>query len=77
MRIHGGVARRTRQILAVSIRDVLSRLRVPEPLSQPEIDHIDIVLLLPNTYQEVIWLDVSVQEVPRVHKLNSLQLSTI
>ena len=75
MCVDGGVASGAGQILAVAVGDVLSCLRVPEPLGQPEINHIHIVLLLSDTYKEVVWLDIPVQEVPRMHKLNSLQLS--
>ena len=54
---------------------MLSSLRVSKALSQAKIDHIDVVLLLANTDQEVVRLDVSVQEMPRMHELNSLKLS--
>jgi hypothetical protein len=42
---------------------MLSGLRVSETLSQAEINHINIMLLLANSNQEVVWLDISMQEV--------------
>ena len=44
------------------------------PLGQAEVDDIDIVLLLADADQEVVGLDVSVQEVPGVYVLDSLDL---
>ena len=52
---------------------MLTRFRVSEPLSEAEIDYIDVVLLLADSNEEVIGLDVSVQEVARVDELDSLQ----
>ena len=31
------------------------------------------MLLLANSYQEIVWLYISVQKVPRMNKLNSLK----
>lgn len=53
---------------------MLSRLGVSEPLGKTKVNHIDIVLLLANSNQEVVRLDVSVEEVATVDKLNSLEL---
>jgi len=39
---------------------MLASLRVPEALGKAEVDDIDIVLLLSDSDQEVVWLDVSV-----------------
>ena len=75
MRIDGGIAGGSRQILSIAVWDMLSSLRVSKALSQAKIDDIDVVLLLADADQEVVRLDVSMQEVPRVHELNSLQLS--
>ena len=41
---------------------MLASLWVSESLGQTEVDHIDVVLLLANTNKEVVWLDVSVEE---------------
>ena len=75
MRIDGGIAGGSRQILSIAVWDMLASLGVSKALSQAKIDDIDVVLLLANTDQEVVRLDVSVQEMPRMHELNSLKLS--
>ena len=75
MCVDGGIAGRASQILAIAIGNMLTRLRVSKALGQAKVDHVHIVLLLANADQEVVWLDVSVQEVARVHKLYPLQLS--
>ena len=54
---------------------MLTSLGISEALSQAKIDDIDVVLLLADADQEVVRLDVSVQEMPRMHELNSLKLS--
>ena len=53
---------------------MLTSLRVTEPLSQSEVNHVDVVLLLADTDEEVVWFDVTMKEVTRMHKLNALQL---
>jgi hypothetical protein len=72
-----GISGSSSEILAISVWDVFSSLGVSESLGKAEVDDVDIVLLLANANQKVIWLDVSVQEVSGVHKLNSLQLRDI
>lgn len=56
---------------------MLSSFRVSKPFGEAEIDHIDVVLFLSNSYEEVVGLDVSMQEVPRVDELYSLQLKAL
>jgi hypothetical protein len=53
---------------------VLASLRVAEALGKTKVDDVDVVLLLANADQEVVWLDISVKEVPRVHKFDPLKL---
>lgn len=53
---------------------MLACLGVSEALCETEIDDVYVVLFFANADQEVIGLDVSVKEVARVHKLDSLQL---
>ena len=53
---------------------MLACLRVSEALCETEIDDVYVVLFFANADQEVIGLDVSVKEVARMHKLDSLQL---
>lgn len=69
-RVTGG----TCKVLTISIRNVLARLGVSESFCKTEVDYINIVLLFANANQEVIWLDVSVKEVPTMDKLDSLKL---
>ena len=66
------VSRSSGQILTVAIWDMLSSFRVTETLSQTKVDHVDIMLFLADTDQEVVWLDVSVKEMAGVDKLNAL-----
>ena len=63
MRIDGSVPGSTCQVLSIAIGNVLPCLRVSEPLSKTEIDNVNIVLLLSDADQEVVWLNVSVKEV--------------
>jgi len=51
---------------------MLASLRVAESLCQAEINHIDVVLLFADTDKEIVRFDISVQEMPRMHELNSL-----
>ena len=63
MSIYRGIPSRSSEVLPVSVRDVLAGLGISEPLGQAEIDNVHVVLLLADTNQEVVWLDISVQEV--------------
>ena len=73
MRVDGGIARSSSQILAIAVRDMLASLRVSEPLGQTEINNVYVVLLLADSNQEVVWLNITMEEVPRMDKLNSLE----
>ena len=74
MCVYGGVAGRARQILTITVGDMLSSLRVTEPLGQSEVNNIDIVLLFADTNEEIVRFDVTMKEVTRMDKLNALQL---
>ena len=74
MRVHSGIPGCAGQVFSIAVRDVLTCLGVSEPLGQAEIDDVDEVLLLLNSNEEVVRLDVSVQEVPGVNEFKSLQL---
>lgn len=54
---------------------MLSGLWVTEALGKTKVDHVDIMLLLADSDQEVVWFDVSVQEMAGVDKLNALELN--
>lgn len=74
MCVHRGIAGRTRQVLSISVWDVLTSLWITEALSESKVNHVDVVLLLADANEEVVRLDISVQEVTRVYKLYTLQL---
>lgn len=74
MRVHTGVASCTRQILSVAVWNVLARLGLTESLGETKVNDINEVLLLADANEEVVWFDVSMQEVARVNELKSLQL---
>lgn len=74
MSVHTRVTGGTCKVLTISIRNVLARLGVSESFCKTEVDYINIVLFFAYANQEVIWLDVSVKEVPTVDKLDSLKL---
>lgn len=74
MRVDGGVARRAREVLAVTVGDVLAGLGIAEPLGESKINNVYVMLLLANTNQEVVGLDITMQEMTRMNELNSLQL---
>jgi len=77
MSVHRSIAGGAGQVLSIAIRNVLTGLGVTETLGQAKVDYVDVVLLLADTDKEVIWLNVSVQEVARVHKLDPLKLKSI
>jgi hypothetical protein len=74
MGIDRGVTCRTGQVLAVTVWNMLTRLRVSESLSQAKVDYINIMLLLPDANQEIVRLNIPVQEVSGVDELNPLKL---
>ena len=74
MCIDGGIARRASKVLSIAVGNVLSGLGVTVPLSQTEIDYVYVVLFLPETNEEVVWLYIAVKKMPRMHILDALQL---
>ena len=64
MGVHGGVSSCARQILTISVRNVLASLGISEPFRQAEVDHVHKMLLLPYSDKEIIWFHISVKEVP-------------
>jgi len=63
MCVHRGIAGCSGQVLSISVRDVLTGLRVAETLGQAEINDVDIVLFFANADQEIVRLDVTVEKV--------------
>lgn len=54
---------------------MLSSTRLSVSLGQTEVNNVDVVLLLANSNQEVIWLNISVQEMSGVDILDPLNLN--
>ena len=75
--VHWSISCSSCQILSISIRDVLTSLRVSKPFCEAKIDNVNVVLLLSDTNKEIIWLDISVEEVSRVNELYSLKLKQV
>jgi len=50
------------ELFVVLVRYVPPTFGLFKPLRQPEINHVDLLLLLAYANKEVVWLDVSVQE---------------
>jgi len=75
MGVDGCVPGSSSQVLAITVGDVLSSLGVAEALGQTEVDNVNVMLLLANSDQKVIRLDISMQEMARVDEFNSLKLN--
>ena len=76
MSIHRSISSSAGQVFAVTVGNMLASLGVSESLGQTKIDDIDIMLLLSDTDKEIIGLDISVKEVSRVDKFDSLELKS-
>lgn len=74
MRVDRGIPRSSCEILILSIRNMLVRLRVSVLLREPVVYYIHNIGLLPQPYQEIIGLNVSMNVVFRVHELYSRDL---
>jgi len=72
MCVDTGISGSTSKVFAIPIWNVFAGLWIPEPLGKTEVDNVYIVLFLSDSYQEIIRLDISVKEVTRMHKFNSL-----
>ena len=73
MCVYGSVTCSTGQILSIPVWNMLSGLWIPKPLCKTEVNHVHVMLLLADTYQEIVRLYVPVKEMTRVYELNSLQ----
>lgn len=71
VRVDRSVTSSTSQSFVFLVRNMVISLSVSVLLGQTEIDQVDDVGLVVQTYQKVIWLDVSMDVVPRVAKLYS------
>lgn len=68
------VSSSAREILVLSVGDVEVRLWVTVLLGQTKVDHVDLVAPLANAHQEVVGLDITVNEVARMHVFDSRDL---
>ena len=73
MGVHRGIASSAGEVLIVSVFDMVSTLRVSISFGQSEIDNVDDVLFATDADQKVVRLDVSVDEVSRMHEFYSLE----
>ena len=74
MSIDGGVTSGAGQVLVLPVGNVKVGLRVSIFLGETEIDYIHLVAALPDSHQEVIRLDVTVNKVPRMDVLDARYL---
>ena len=51
---------------------MLPTLGIPVPFGQAEVNDVNVMLSLPDSNQEVVWLDIPVQEQSRVDVLDPL-----
>ena len=72
--VEARVASCAREGLVVFEGDVSTGLGVFVAFGESKVNQVEHVLLLAGAYQEVVWLDVSVQEAVRVHVLYPLEL---
>ncbi len=77
MSVDGSVAGSAGEVLAITVGNVFPGFGVSESLGETEIDNVDVVLFFANADKEVVGFNISVQEVPRVYKFNSLELRRI
>jgi hypothetical protein len=74
VRVDGGVTSSSSEVLVLSVGNVQVCLRVSVLLGQSKVNNVDLVASLSNAHQEIVWLDVSVDEVSRVNVLDSRNL---
>jgi hypothetical protein len=68
--VDAGVASSAGQVLVLSVRNVLAGAVVAVLLGQAEVDEEELVAVAADPHQKVVGLDVSVDEVLVVHKLD-------
>ena len=62
MSIDGRVTSSTSKVLVLSVWDMKVRFGITVLLCQAEVNNVDLVSTLPDSHQEVVGLDVSVNE---------------
>lgn len=74
MSIYRGVSSCPSEIFAISIGNMLISFWVSVSLSQSKVYNIDIMLLFAHSNQKIVRLNISVQKVSKMNKLDSLKL---
>ena len=52
------------------------RLRISKFLCQTEIDDVHLVAALPNAHQEIVWLNIAMDKVTRMHIFDARDLKS-
>jgi hypothetical protein len=66
-----GISGGAREVLVLSVGNVLFGSRVSVLLGQTKINDEQLVAVSPDAHEKVVWLNVSMNEVLVVDKLNS------
>ena len=77
MGVHRCVSGSSSQVFTITVGDVLSGLRISEPLGKTKVDDVNVMLLFADSDEEVVWLNISVEEVSGMHELDSLELINV
>ena len=70
MSVNGGISGSPSQVLVLPVRNVLPGLVVSVLLGQTKVNEEEFITVTSDSHQEVVWFDVSVDEVLVVDKLN-------
>ena len=64
--------RHTRRRTSIyDLRNMLPRFGIAEPLRQAKVNHVQDILAAPATNQEIVWLDITVDEILGVQSLQT------
>ena len=77
MCVDAGISSGARQVLVLAVRYVLVRLWITVLLRQTEVNNVYEVTLLAEPHQEVVWLNITVDEVLRVYVLYATYLQQL
>ncbi len=77
MSVDGSVTSSTSQVLVLSVGDVEVGLWVAEFLRETKVNDVDLIAALSNTHQEIVWFDVTMDEVAGVNVLDARNLRGI
>ena len=72
--VDGSITSGTSQVLVLSVGDVKVSLWVSELFRETKINHVNLISTLADAHEEVVWLDVTVNEVARVDVLDTRYL---